>query len=239
MSTRLEIRELARLLSDQDSSDFPTNDQYNILLKFAARRVWLDVVRAGFPADFSSLNITSNGATKYSTSIPLSGGLVSIKGVFSSLSGQRFELKRIQEADRAYLLSTTSSFGISEYYSASYNNTTGLNIELFPPSSGVTYSVDFVLSFGDFVDDTTEFPGPLGSDELVAIRAAINAMAKEGDGRRAEVAVKEQDYKTLLQSVTDTATFLDARNPAKIRDVLNNNIINRSSFDYNIGGYGD
>lgn len=232
MAALSDIRALARIHADQDSSDFPTDAQYNIIINSAGRRVWSDIMRAGYPFDFGTVNITSTGVTKYPLGVT---GIMSVTGVYYTQGGQRYELKRLNEGQRASLLSTNAVSNYSEYYDVHVSVTNGMVVELLPFSSGITYMIDYIPGFGGFVADTDIWNGPMGSEDLVALRAAIIGIRKEGSGRRDDANDKEAEYKDMLQIVTDMATWVDLRNPAKIRDVQS--IHNRFAFDYPVAGF--
>jgi hypothetical protein len=57
--SRSDLRTRARLAADQDDSDFPTDDQYNLWIEAAKREVWYDLVTAGWPVNHESANITA------------------------------------------------------------------------------------------------------------------------------------------------------------------------------------
>jgi len=239
MATRADIRTLAQLFADQDSSDFPTIAQYNLLVDAAGKRVWYDLWKAGWPVDFSTTTITANGSLTY----PLSGGspapttpIAAIHGVYYVLASERFMMRRINEGYRAQLTSAVGLTGFAEFYDIRINATGGYILELLPKSSGGTYSVDYIPSFGGFTADGTVWPGPDRSDELVAIQAAINGIRKEGAARRQDMMDLKQDYQELLQGVTDQAAWINYREPAMIRDV--NTTRSRYAFDYPVAGPG-
>lgn len=234
MATLADIRLLAQIHADQESSDFPTPAQMNILCDSAGKRVWNDLLRAGWPVDFSSVNFTSTGAASYAPA-GLASGVVTVRGVFYLQGNDRYELKRVNEGQRAQLLSATAVTGFSEYFDIRVNSTGGFIIELLPRSSGQIYAVDYISAFSGFGgNDNTVWPGPNGSDELVALRVAIVAMRKEG--RLDEASAKKEEYQELLQEITDMASWVNSRNPAMIRDV--NSMSTRYAFDYPVAGYG-
>jgi hypothetical protein len=234
MSTRADIRALARVYSDQDSSDFPTDAQYNIIIDAAARKVWMDLYRAGWPVNFSTVTFTSTGATTY-TPAALASGVTSIHGVYYLINSDRYELRRVNESARAQLLSATAITGYAEYYDVRVDPVAGFVIELLPKSTGITYSVDYISGFTSFASDSTVWGGPIGSDELIALRAAIVGTRKEGEGRASSVSQLKQDYVELLQEVTDMASWTNLRGPAQIRDVTD--VKTRFSFDYPVSGF--
>lgn len=236
MALRPDIRTLARIHADQDASDFPTDAQYNILIDAAGRRVWVDLLRAGWPINFNTTTFVSNGATQYNP-IPTPFGAMSIRGVFYIQGGERFELKRINEAQRSSLLSTTAVTGYSEFYDIRIDPTLGLVVELLPKSSGITYAIDYIPVFAGFGNDVTTWPGPIGSEDLVALQAAIFAVRKEGDARANEANMLKAEYKEQLEIVTDLASWVDIRNPARIRDVSTSH--SRFAFDFPVAGPGD
>lgn len=239
MATRATIRDLAQLHSDQDASDFPTVTQYNTLLDSAGKRVWYDLFKAGWPIDFSTTTLTPAGSTTVlmSAGIPTpTTPIAAIHGVYFVQGGERFPLHRINEGNRAGLTSTSSATGYSEYYDVRINATGGYVIEFLPKSSGV-YSVDYIPGFAGFSSDGTVWPGPDCSDELVALRAAMGGVRKEGEARLSALRELKEEYADTLREITDMASWINYREPAMIRDVMSNRP--RSSFDYPVAGPGD
>lgn len=58
---RSALRTRARLLADQDDSDYPSDTQYNLYLESARREVWYALVTAGWPVNYATQSISANG----------------------------------------------------------------------------------------------------------------------------------------------------------------------------------
>ena len=235
---RSDLRTYARLLADQDSSDFPTDTQYNLYLDKGARKVWWDLRVAGWPVNFASTVITATGATQYA----LSGGspsvttqVASIHGVYFLQGSDFYPLHRINEGKRAALMSSTfQPSGYAGWYDYRVDPTTGPTVEILPKPTAGTYRVDYISEFPGFASDSDTWYGPAGSDVLVSCWAAYLAVRKEGPARLPEAQALLADYKDELAEVVNRASWADMRNPAQIRDV--NSEFNRYSFDYPLAG---
>jgi hypothetical protein len=216
MATRADIRTSARIKADQDNSTFPSDDQYNVWIDDKAKDVWWGLVQAGWPVNFSSANLTANGTSQLVLS-GTGGTVAMVRGVFrQDAGGQYVELQRMQEGQRAGLYSPNGQ-QMADYYDVLIDPTLGTVIELLPaPASGV-YRVDYVLDFPGFASDTTVWYGPSRTAELIATLVAAEGLAKEGDAQGA--AVLEAKADKLREKILETASWLDARNPARVRDV--------------------
>lgn len=216
MANRLELRTRARIRADQDRSTFPSDTHYNYFLDEAAKEVFYDLVQAGWPINFttSTLTITTTGAG-FTGLVPGVANIAFIRGVYYVQGSTVTELRRLNEGNRASLLSAPSS-SLPGYYSILIDPTSGVVVEILPRSSG-SYRLEYITEFAGFIDDTTSWYGPARSDELIVIRAAIKGCRKE-DNEQAARAL-EAEYERLLERVTSMASWLDMRNPATIRDV--------------------
>lgn len=214
MATRLDIRNRARVKADQDNSTFPSDTQYNDWIDAKAKDVWWDMVQAGWPVNFTTVTLTANGAR--TLSLGASGTVAMVRGVFRQDAGGNFtELQRLQEGQRAGLLSYTGLQ--ADYYDVLLDPTSGPVIELLPVPSGGTFRVDYVLDYPGFASDSTVWYGPSRTDELIVLLVAAEGLTKEGDVQGA--AALEAKADKLREKIQETASWLDARNPARVRDV--------------------
>jgi hypothetical protein len=211
MATRLDLRTRARIRADQDSSTFPTDTQYNYLIDEAAKEVWYELVRAGWPLRWQSTTVTGAGSAL--TLIGVSG-IAFIRGVYRLEGGTFHELSRIPEGERANLLSDSS--GIATAYAIAVA-TNGYMVELLPIPRGGSYVVEYVSEFAGFTADNDVWHGPARSDELIVLKAAMKACRKEGNDQGARFL--EGEYQYLLQCVQDLASWVMMRHGATIRDV--------------------
>lgn len=230
MATRATIRTAARVRADQDASTFPTDTQYNVFIDEAAREVWYDLVQAGWPINFSTVSKTATGSAFLALAV--SGTVAFIRGVFYYNNGTYEELKRINEGDRASLLSVPGASAAS-HYEYRIDPTSGPGIQLFPAVTSGTYKVDYILEHPGFSGDSDTWYGPGRSDELVSIRAAIKGCRKENDADTA--AQLEREYGVLLSQVQAMASWADMRNAATIRVVNDPLGRPRDPFDFDVG----
>lgn len=230
MATRLDLRTRARLRADQDSSTFPTDTQYNLFLDEGAREVFGQLIGAGWPADFSTTSITANGAASY----PIGGSdtVFAVRGVFTTVGEQRYELRRLNEGARATLLSQNAS-APAEYYDIRISATLGPVIELLPRPVSGTYLVDYIADHPGFAADGTIWRGPNRSDELIVLSAARKGVLKEG--RVQDASVLGQEYMALLDLVTRQGSWFDMRNPPTIRESVDP-MSKFHMFDFRVSG---
>lgn len=233
LPTRATLRTNARIRADQDSSDFPTDAQYNVYLDDAARETWWDLRVAGWPVNFASLSITASGLNFYPFS--LSGQVASIHGVYYiDGSGNVYPVSRVNEGKRAVLQSSTMATQYAGFYDPRIDPVTGPGIELLPRPAQGSYRVDYILEHPGFASDADTWYGPAGSDSLVVLKAAVYGVKKEGEARAADAASLMQEYQEMLQKVISRATWFDLRNPAQIRDEVSQR--SRFAFDYPVAG---
>lgn len=229
--TRAQLRTKARQRADQNASTFPTDTQYNEFLDEAAAEVWYDLVQAGWPINFSTVSKTATNNAFIALGV--SGTVAFIRGVFFYDGTSYFELRRLNEGDRAGLLSVPGTDRAS-HYEYRIDATSGPGIELLPRVSAGTYKVDYILEHPGFSGESDSWYGPGRSGELVAIRAAVKGCRKEGNSQGA--AELEREYAVLLSQVQAMASWSDMRNAASIRVVADAGIKPaRDAFDFDIG----
>ena len=215
-NTRLDLRTRARARADQDGAAFPSDLQYNTYLDEAARETLADLVMAGWPLDYSTTTIATNGTT----STYAFGGtdtVLSATMVYTLFGNQFTELRRVNPGHVAALRSTGATGGFSRFYEVRVNPTTGNRIEFFPRVAG-TYFVDYVVDWPGFASDggNPVWMGPPRSDELITLRAAAKGCRKEG--RVPDADRLDKEYNLLLAKVTSLASWYDQRNAAEMRD---------------------
>ncbi len=229
MATRAVIRTRARIRADQDGSTFPTDAQYDYIIDAAAKETWFDLIQAGWPISFATTDKTAAGTNPITLSI--SGTVAFIRGVFYKTGTTYAELERLNEGDRASLMSAAGQAQAS-HYSVYIDATVGPVLEILPlPSSG-TYRVLYTLEHPGFSGDSVEWYGPARSDELLVLKAAAAGCRKEGNDQGAEQL--DREYAALLDKVQSMASWFDMRNPAKIRDVGAMSRPVRDAFDFDV-----
>jgi hypothetical protein len=226
MATQSELRTRARIRADQDNSEFPTDTQYNYLLDEAAKETWYDLVQSGWPINFAVTNKTATGSNPITLGV--SGTVAFIRGVYFISGGTYTELSRVQEGERAALMSTSGS--PATHYDVRIDPTNGPVLELLPlPSSG-QYRVEYIVEHPGLA--TTSWYGPARSDELVVLKAAAKGCRKEGNDQGA--AQLDREYAILLEKVQDMGSWFNMRHSARIRDVGNPLGPTRDPFDYDV-----
>jgi hypothetical protein len=85
----------------------------------------------------------------------------------------------------------------------------------------------------DFSGDSDTWNGPGRTDSLIQLYAAERGCRKEG--RIQDAKGLRETYEVLLDKVISSASWLDMRNPARIRDVMGRDVLPaRDPFDYNV-----
>lgn len=213
MATRLDIRTRARIRADQDGADFPTDVHYNGYLDDAAKETFADLVMSGWPIDYSTTTIQTNGTTK---TYPFGGSdtVFSATMVYTLFGNQFTELRRVNPGHVAALRSTGATGGFSRFYEVR-TGVAGSVIEFFPRVGG-TYFVDYIADFPGFANDASVWQGPPRSDELIVLKAAARGARKES--RASDANQLDAEYGALLLKVKELASWYDMRNPAEMRD---------------------
>lgn len=233
MAARLEIRTRARIRADQTNSTKPDDVSYNYWIDEACKEVWGDLLQAGWPVDYSSTTITATGAATYA--IGAGTNIFSVNGVFYFNGGQTYELKRVNQANVAALRAQAAMSNLASYYEVRVSPTAGLVVELYPRVTSGTYTVQFTADHPGLASDVAIWYGPNRSDELVTLRVAAKGLHNEGMDRDAHFLEKE--YDALLAKLQNQASWIDARNPATVRDVTHAvQYAGIHGFDYPVGG---
>ena len=228
MSTRAEIRELARIRADQTNSTFPTDAECNTIINTVVRRVWRKLYKAGWKPAVDEASITATGAAFYL----LANNLLSVLDVYRVDGTNRTSLPRIKPEDRATWVSRGT--GPAEAYDLRFgvvkaDGNTGLQLQLYPRPTSGTYEVYAVETFDGLDDDAQTWTGPPGSDELIAVMSAIEMLTKEGDVETARV-LKEEAAE-LYNEVCEMGGWIDAKYQPTVRDTRNLSSV-RYSYDW-------
>lgn len=210
--SRSQLRTRARLRANQDGATKPSDDSYNIWLNECLQKVWYDLLGAGWVPEYQQATFVATGVTNQ-----LAGGdsIATVLGVFWQCGGAYIELPRIQEGQRASLMSQGS--GTPAGYRVFASATDGLAVEILPPSVGQTFVVNYIPEQLDMSTDLDAWRGPARADELIVLCTAAKAMRYEGNDQGA--AQVDKEYYDLLPTVLAFASMLDGRNAPTIRDV--------------------
>lgn len=211
--TRGTLRTNARILADQDGADFPTDAQYNVYLDQARKEVWRDLVIAGYPINYSVQTVTANGSAQYT--VASSASVFAVKAVRYVQGSQRLPIPRINEAQKATIMSSVGQPQASAY-EVLVDPSVGTVIRFYPQAVSGSYEVEYLPDLPVFSSDSDTWYGPPGSDELLCLKAAAKGCRKEGRTQDADELMK--DYRAMLDSLRTSASWVDLRNPATIRD---------------------
>ncbi len=151
----------------------------------------------------------------------------SVQGVFRKDGSALTELPRIQEGERASLASSSGS-------AAAYDlvgNQSMAKIRVYPPTATGQLLVKLVREYQGLPKDSSHWNGPVRSDELVVLMAAMKACRKEGNDQGA--ALLEREYAALRDKVQNMAGWLHGRHSALVRDVQPD-WARRDPFDYDV-----
>lgn len=233
MATRSDIRTRARIRADQDASTFPTDTQYNYLIDEAGKEVWYDLIKSGWPISFSTASATTTGSfLPLATSFSVTGSVAFIRGVYWYDGTTYYELRRMNEGDRSTLYSVQGQ--TPAVYDVRIDATSGIGIEVPGAGAGYTVKVEYVGEWPGFTGDSTVWPGPARSDELVVLKAAIKGCRKENNDQSAQFLAQEYEY--LKECVQEMASWTNMRHAAMIRDVRGSLGPSRLPGDYNVYG---
>jgi hypothetical protein len=227
--TREQIRYRARVRADQDKSQFPTDAQYDQIIDSCARIIYGDLIQAQWPATKTKETVTLTGAASYSFAADID--LHSVHSVILMQGSLPVgELKRFDESRLTNMLTNQGAYPLWYDLEVDPDPTTGGNKFLvFPPgATGYTVDVRYIKGFPGFTSDSQIWHGPPGSDELVVLMAASQGAKKEGETRDADAL--DREYQVLWDRLTQRASWLDGRNPPKIREV--ENVGQYDLFDY-------
>jgi hypothetical protein len=231
MATRLEIRTRARIRADQDNSTFPTDTQYNYLIDEAAKEVWYDLIKAGWPISFSSVLTTWSVSFTTLSGLSITDPVAFIRGVYYVSGTTYVELKRLNEGDRGSLMSAT---GVSQpsHYDVRVDAANGIGVEVLPYVAGASIRIEYVKEHPGLPNDASVWYGPARSDELIVLKAAIKGCRKEGNDQGARFL--EGEYAYLLECVQDMASWTNMRHAATIRDLGNPLGVERLPGDFDL-----
>jgi hypothetical protein len=225
MATLESIREFARIKSDQHGS-FPSDDQCNTIIDAVARRVWTKMVAGGWNPGKAEFTVTASPAGVTSHAVPIAQSVLAVYRIDGTTHTPLARVK--PEEDASYRSRGT---GPAEVYDLSVgkNFSTYVSwIHLYPAPTSGDYKIIYLPGFPGFANDSEAWVGPAGSDELIAIGAAIQMLGKEGDIQM--LSQLRQDWADLYVEICDSANWLDAKHPPIVRDVRVPG--RRSAFDF-------
>lgn len=224
MSTRAEIRSLARIKADQTNSTFPTDVEYNLLIDEAGRSVWRKLIKLGWNPSRSSTVITANGASIYN----VAANTHIVVAVHRVEGTTRTRLPLIKPEEWETYLSMSN--GPAMAYEVTNGVTGQLSILFYPRPTSGSYEVWFQETFPGFANDASTWAGPQGSADLIAVGAAIQGLQKEG----ADTRELKDEFAEKYAEVCEDAGLLNSQNPATVRDVRNPSSIDmlKSGFDW-------
>lgn len=152
--------------------------------------------------------------------------MFSVRAVYFVQGQSRTPVPRIDEGQKAGILSSVGQQQPSAY-EVLIDPTAGTVVRVFPAVATGTLEVEYIAEIPKFTGDSDVWYGPVGSDELLTTKAAAKGCRKEGRIQDAQALLG--DYALALESIRDCASWVDQRNPAKIRDAVGPM---RDAFDY-------
>jgi len=199
-------------MADQDvfpggTATYPSDTALNEFLDRNARTVWRRMVAAGWKPDKTVVAITANGSASYTVGSDVS--TVNSVHFLSSASNATFRtpLHRIKPGELPALLASSPGARAVAYDFYGGGNTT-LTIELYPTPSSGAYEVRYTKRFAGFSADGDNWFGPDGSDELIILLSAIDAVNKEGDPADMVRMLKDK-LSVLWPEVLEAAGYMD------------------------------
>lgn len=195
--------------------------------------MWYDLVTSGWPVNYTTQSITATGAGSY----PLASGaaVFAVQAVYRVQGASREPVPRVNQSNKAAVLSSVGQAQASSY-EVLVDPSAGTVLRLFPAITSGAYEVEYIAEIDGFVNDASVWYGPARSDTLLTYLAAEAGCRKEG--RKVDADTLRGQYNDLLVKVKDSASWIDLRNPPKIRDVQQ---ALRDPFGYNAvgpdGGY--
>jgi hypothetical protein len=221
-----QLRTRARAHADQDDRPFPTDAQYDVWVEDAAKYVYAELIGAGWPVDTVTAGIAAAGDPS-DIIAPGAGFIFSVQAVYKNDGGRLTELRRLDPQNKAQLLSANATaFPV-------YDIRVSLLVHVlytYPTTPG-TYLVEYVP---DFSMASGGWHGPAESDKVIALLAASDGCRKEG--RVADANALYESAMTCLENLKARASWVDQKNPAKIRDVYGTPA--RGPFDFDVRGPG-
>jgi hypothetical protein len=221
--TQMEAR--ARVLADQDQSTFPTSAHYLEFISDGAQELYGRMVAAGLVPARTDTPVTLNGATSYS----LGTSVQVVLSVERHEGNERIPLQRAQVEEVPYLRGAAGS-GVPTHYDLVGGATAGLSIEFYPLPQTGTITVRFIPVFTRFTAGGDNFYGPPRSDEYIVVYAAIAALGKEGE----EAGRLGGKLKAIYDDILQFASWQDAQNPGRIRDVRRNHVRHYPFDDFRV-----
>lgn len=215
MATRAQIRTRARIRADQDKSQFPRDEQYDLIINSCGQTIYHDLIAAGMPVTKVAQTITLVGDEDGVYEINSGEPIHSVTHVYLLNGGQATELSRVDESNIAGMFSTNRGGPPTRYEVTTEID--GPHLKVFPPFATGTVVVRYVPAWPGFTSDTDRWVGPGNSDELLVLMAAAAGCRKEGEVSDARAL--EEEYRLLWDKVIAQAAWFDQRGLPRIRDV--------------------
>jgi hypothetical protein len=205
---RADIRTLAEVRSDTDSSDFPTLTQKNFIVDDEARKLWAEMVNNNLPTKRVVVNIAATGAASYPLSVPRLLRIVAVRDARHIAGGNRGTVRRANNLDRnKQNFYSARDIELSElHYDVEMDPATGWTISLYPPNTAGAFEVECLQGHPGFANDTAEWFAPDPSAACIALASAARFLQKEDqDAGRSILAELGQAKGELWQVVQSLA----------------------------------
>ncbi len=201
LATLLEIRNRIRERTDNEHTQFVTDDELTGLVNTAYKELYGLLVRKSLQRVESTYSIPITGATSYG----LPTDFYSLIGVFRTDGQTKTRLTRFSERVSP---GTVNS-------SASQYRLVGANIVLFPNPTSGTYELVYIPVPGVLEDDDDELDGVLGWEELVVIDCSIRVLQKE----ESDVSTLKEDKAVMLRRIADEVEAVEFTEGQVVEDV--------------------
>lgn len=201
MATLSELRTRVRQRTDNENSNFVTDDELTQLINTEYKELYGLLVRYSLQRTESTSTISADGSSSYA----LPSNFYSLIGVFRTEGQAQVRLSRFGERFRPGTVTGT----------ACQYRLQGANIVLYPTPSSGTYTVLYIPVPSDLSADADTVDGVLGWEELVVINAAIKVLQKE----EADTSVLKQDRQELLMRIKMEADAVEFTEDWVVADV--------------------
>lgn len=189
---RLQIRELAEILSDTDGHEFPIDAHKDQIVSDEAKTLYAQALNIPtFPGKRVVTDIATTGAAAYPLVVLNFHRITNV--YISSSTVQRQVLCRADETDRER--TAQAPWLASSTWDVEVDPLVGLSLKLYPPiQAGMTLSVEYLVGHPGLSSDSSELylPDPCG--KLVAVRSAIKFIEKSDRDQRKTASLQQEAY---------------------------------------------
>lgn len=191
-----EMIERAKQIADMGDG-FPSTATWLFFLNSELKKLWVRLMRSGYPPDVTFESITATGAAQYNITEP--AAVMAVYGY--TTAGDYYNIPLKQRWEQTQLpLARTSTYPHEAFIIPNHTTTGQIGITLTPaPTSGTFYLVciskpNKIVSGTPAVGESNSVYLPFGWEERVVLGMARQALAKEETINPAlEVIIRECD----------------------------------------------